>query len=142
MKTIYWKEDYNRIYGLHRGTAQIRDFYWLHGKGFSVRKYWDNELLQYVFYALLINLAVCIIGFFLNMLRHKRKTDKISKSIIILGVVNVLGIIWYLARSIKLNIWEKCFNSKWYASFMADSWNEITVIIKQAYHSKFYSIIY
>lgn len=64
----------------------------------SLRSYWDQDLLQYAFYVLLLNLAACIIGFVLNILRHKRKTDKISKSIIALGIVTLLGIIWYMIR--------------------------------------------
>ena len=64
----------------------------------SVRSYWDRDLLQYVFYVLLLNLAACVIGFVLNMLRQKRKTDKISKSIIVLSVVTLLGILWYIIR--------------------------------------------
>jgi len=64
----------------------------------TVRDYWDEQLLRNAFFVLLINLAVCIIGFVLNLLRHKRKTDKISKSIIVLGVVTLAGIVWYLFR--------------------------------------------
>ena len=64
----------------------------------SVRSYWDKDLLQYAFYILLINLAACIVGFVLNILRHKRKTDKISKSIIVLTTITLYGIIWYMFR--------------------------------------------
>jgi hypothetical protein len=63
-----------------------------------VRDYWDTSLLQYTFYVLIINLAVCIIGFIFNMLRKKRKTDKISKSIIVLGCITMSGIIWCMLR--------------------------------------------
>jgi hypothetical protein len=62
----------------------------------SVRNYVDRDLLQYAFYVLLINLLVCIIGFILNMLRHRRKTDRISKSIIVLGMITLMGIFWYM----------------------------------------------
>ena len=64
----------------------------------SVRNYWDEELLRYAFYILLLNLAACVIGFVLNILRQKRKTDRISKSIIVLGVVTLAGILWYMLR--------------------------------------------
>lgn len=64
----------------------------------SVRSFWDNDLLQYAFYVLLLNFTVCVIGFVLNILRQKRKTDRINKSIIILGVIALLGIIWYMFR--------------------------------------------
>jgi len=61
-----------------------------------VRNYVDRNLLQNAFYVLLLNLLVCITGFVLNLLRHKRKTDRISKSIIVLGVITLAGILWYL----------------------------------------------
>ena len=64
----------------------------------SVRNYWDENLLRYAFYVLLLNLAACIIGFVLNILRQKRKTDRISKSIIILSIVTLSGILWYMIR--------------------------------------------
>lgn len=64
----------------------------------SVRNYWNEAMLRYAFFIMWINLFVCIIGFAFNMLRHRRKTDKISKSILILGIMNLAGIIWYLLR--------------------------------------------
>ncbi len=64
----------------------------------SIRDYWNENVLQYVFFILVLNLAVCIIGFIFNMARHKRKTDKISKSILILGIMAFAGILWYLFR--------------------------------------------
>ncbi len=66
--------------------------------GVSVRDYWNEDLLLYGFCILLFNLAVCIIGFALNIMRQKRKTDKISKSIIVLGAITLSGILWYIFR--------------------------------------------
>lgn len=65
----------------------------------TVRSNWDRNLLSYVFYILLINLATCISGFILNMLRHRRRTDKFSKSILILGLITLSGIIWYMIQA-------------------------------------------
>jgi hypothetical protein len=64
----------------------------------SVRKYLDRNLLEYALYVLVINLIVCIIGFVLNMLRQRRKTDKISKSILVLGAITITCIVWYLTK--------------------------------------------
>ena len=64
----------------------------------TVRDYWDENLLAYAFVILLMNFIVCVVGFILNLLRQKRKADKISKSIIILGTISLAGIIWYLVR--------------------------------------------
>lgn len=64
----------------------------------SIRDYWDENALLYVFIVLVLDLSVCIMGFIFNMARHKRKTDKISKSILILGIAALGGILWYLLR--------------------------------------------
>ncbi|NLV35724.1 MAG: hypothetical protein GXY17_03495 [Clostridiaceae bacterium] len=64
----------------------------------SVRDYWDTNLLRYVFYVFFINFCACIVGFMLNMMRQKRKTDKISKSILVLTTINLIGILWYFLR--------------------------------------------
>ena len=66
--------------------------------GLTVRDYWDDNLLRDAFIILLINFCVCIVGFVFNMMRQKRKTDKISKSVIVLTAINLAGILWYLVR--------------------------------------------
>lgn len=66
--------------------------------GKSARSNWDDDLLRYAFIILLINFVICIIGFLLNMLRQKRKTDKISKSIITIAVLSLFAILWYIFR--------------------------------------------
>lgn len=66
--------------------------------GKTARSFWDENLLRYAFIIFIINLVVCIIGFVLNMQRQRRKTDKISKSIILLGIASLSGILWYLFR--------------------------------------------
>ncbi len=66
--------------------------------GKTARSYWDEELLRYAFIIFIINLIICIVGFVLNLQRQKRKTDKISKSIILLGIASLSGALWYLFR--------------------------------------------
>ena len=39
----------------------------------SIRDYWDENVLLYVFIILVLNFAVCVIGFIFNMARHKGK---------------------------------------------------------------------
>lgn len=63
-----------------------------------VRDYWNENALVYAFYIMMVDLAICIVGFICNMMRHRRKTDKISKSILILGAANLAGILWYIFR--------------------------------------------
>lgn len=76
---------------------EIRTFF---DRQFSIlkREYWNEYVLQYVFLLLVLNLSVCVAGFVLNMMRHRRKTDRISKSILVLGIVTLTGIFWYLLR--------------------------------------------
>lgn len=64
----------------------------------TVRDYWNENLLAYAFPIWIMNFIVCVVGFILNLFRQKRKADKISKSIIILGAISLAGIIWYLTR--------------------------------------------
>jgi len=66
--------------------------------GKTVRTYWDENLLWYAFIVFLINFIICVIGFILNLQRQKRKTDRISKSIIVLGLASLCGVLWYLFR--------------------------------------------
>ncbi len=64
----------------------------------SLRDYWNENALLYMFVILVLNFAVCSIGFIFNMTRHKRKTDRFNKSILILGTFTLAGILWYLFR--------------------------------------------
>jgi hypothetical protein len=64
----------------------------------SIRDYWNENMLLYAFFVMVLDLAVCIIGLIFNLARHKRKTDRISKSILILGILSLSGILWYLLR--------------------------------------------
>jgi hypothetical protein len=63
-----------------------------------VRGYWDDDLLRYAFFILLLNFITCIAGFILNLFRQKRKTDKINKSVILLAAASLSGILWFLLR--------------------------------------------
>ena len=64
----------------------------------SIRDYWNENALLYMFIILVLNFAVCVIGFIFNMARHRRKTDRFNKSILILGTLSLAGILWYLFR--------------------------------------------
>ena len=52
----------------------------------SLRDYWNENALLYMFIILVLNFAVCAIGFIFNMARHK-KTDRFNKSILILSAL-------------------------------------------------------
>lgn len=59
----------------------------------SVRKYWDTTMLNISFKALLVSFFTCLIGLLINMTRHRRKTDRFNKPIIILGITTFIAII-------------------------------------------------
>ena len=68
------------------------------GTEIHIRDYWDSALLPLAFILLLTALAVCIIAFFFNKARMRRKTDKYRKSVIIIGAITIIGIVVFLIR--------------------------------------------
>jgi formate hydrogenlyase subunit 3/multisubunit Na+/H+ antiporter MnhD subunit len=63
-----------------------------------LRKTWDEDLLRYSFFLMVILFFLCAFAFIFNLMRHKRKTDRFNKSIIILGIVSFVGSLIYLLR--------------------------------------------
>ncbi len=57
---------------------------------------WNPDLIRYIFYMMIAGLIISIIGIILNVMRHRRKKDKYRISLISLGVISLLGIIFYL----------------------------------------------
>ena len=64
----------------------------------SVRDYWNSSLLPIAFALLILSLCICVSAFVFNMLRMKRKTDKYKKSIIIIGCITIIGIVFFLVQ--------------------------------------------
>jgi hypothetical protein len=64
----------------------------------SVRKIWDPELIQYLFYLLIFGLCISVIGIVINSTRHHRKDDRFRYILITLGVISFFGIIKYLFK--------------------------------------------
>lgn len=61
----------------------------------SVSYSWDEQLLRYSFFIFVGIFVLCLLGMIFNMLRHRRKSDKYNKSIIILGLMSFAGIIYF-----------------------------------------------
>ncbi len=57
---------------------------------------WKREDIKYVFYILVLNFILSLTGIFLNGLRHHRKKDQYRISLIIMGIIALLGILYYL----------------------------------------------
>lgn len=64
----------------------------------QVVSHWDISLLRLSFAAILFSFLICLIGFFVNMTRHRRKTDRYSKPIITLGIISLAFIMIFLFR--------------------------------------------
>jgi len=54
----------------------------------------DKTMLDYANFALGLVFIVCVIGFFINMNRNKRKSDRISKSMIFFGLGSIIWLIY------------------------------------------------
>ena len=57
---------------------------------------WNTELIRTAFISILISFFVCAVGLLVNMTRHKRKTDRFNKSIIILGIISFILIVIFI----------------------------------------------
>jgi len=68
------------------------------GTDIVIRDYWDSTLLPLAFGLLIAALAICVLAFFFNKLRMRRKTDKYRKSIIIIGIITIFGLALFLFR--------------------------------------------
>jgi len=69
-----------------------------HDATIYIRNYWDKTLLPVAFILLVVSLAICLVAFFFNKMRMRRKTDKYRKSIIVIGVITIAGIVLFLIR--------------------------------------------
>lgn len=63
-----------------------------------VRDYWDVALLRIGVGALTVSFVTCVTGFFVNMIRHRRKTDRYNKSIIILAAITFIMLIVFIGK--------------------------------------------
>ncbi len=64
----------------------------------SVRKTWNPELINYLFYLMIFGLCISMIGIVINSRRHHRKDDRFKYILIILGIISSFGIIKYLFK--------------------------------------------
>ena len=60
---------------------------------------WNIVLLRQIGLILLVVSFLCsVAAFMFNMMRMRRKTDKYRKSVIIMGLITLVGIIFYVYR--------------------------------------------
>jgi hypothetical protein len=55
----------------------------------------DTSVLRYAFYLMILQALLCGFGLAVNTSRLKRRSDKLNLSLIIFGVLSILGIIFY-----------------------------------------------
>jgi len=67
---------------------------------YSVRivSFWNPLMLQLSLIMAVEVFLVCLLGFMFNLMRHRRKTDRFSKSILILWPLSVFYIAYLLIR--------------------------------------------
>ena len=82
---------------LDRAQPQSADFF-THVFRSTVHSSWNSSLLRTSFIMLVSAFFICALAMILNILRHRRKTDKYKKSIIILGVLSLIGLILFMIR--------------------------------------------
>lgn len=58
----------------------------------ELRTTWDLGLVRYACFLMIIILCLCTAGFFINSKRHQRKSDRYSRSLIVMGSLSALGI--------------------------------------------------
>jgi len=61
-----------------------------------LRQRWNDTLIYIAYVLLLVSLGTCLIAFFFNKIRMKRKTDKYKKSIFVIGGITVIAFIFFL----------------------------------------------
>ncbi len=66
-----------------------------HVSGVSI---WDYQMTLYIFYIMIFGVILSVIGLLINAKRHRRKRDRYSLSLVLLGVVSLLGAAFYMFR--------------------------------------------
>jgi len=64
--------------------------------GAEVRTTWDQTLLGYLFYLVIFGLCVSTVGIMINSKRYRREEDRFKLTLIVLGMLSILGIAIYL----------------------------------------------
>ena len=64
----------------------------------TVRAEWDTTLLPIGLILLVVSFLCCVAAFMFNMMRMRRKTDKYRKSVIIMGLLSLAGIVFFVVR--------------------------------------------
>ncbi len=64
--------------------------------GAEVSTTWDQTLLGYLFYLVIFGVCVSTVGIMINSKRYRREGDKFRLTLIVLGMLSIIGIAMYL----------------------------------------------
>jgi hypothetical protein len=97
MSLVSWIFSIVVVFVMEQASPESPDFF-TYNFGGVVRTTWDLRLLNISFWLLIFSVLVCVAAFIFNMMRMRRKTDKIRKSIVIIGIANLLGLSVFTLR--------------------------------------------
>jgi len=97
LSVVAWIVAITVLFIIHVAAPERVDFF-THVFGGQVVTTWNAQLLWVAFILLIASLICCIAAFLFNMLRMRRKTDKYRKSVIFMGVVTLLGIVFFIIQ--------------------------------------------
>ena len=95
LSVVAWLIAITMLLCLERAQPQRADFF-TYFFGVTINSYWNTSLLRAALVLLLTALGICALAMVFNIMRSRRKTDKYKKSIIILGVITLAGLIAFL----------------------------------------------
>ncbi|MFZ5968572.1 MAG: hypothetical protein ACOYVK_15565 [Bacillota bacterium] len=64
----------------------------------QVRNSWNQDLLQFAFYLMLLLNFLCIFGLIINSRRCRRKSDKYNLSLVLMMILAFVGIAMYFVN--------------------------------------------
>ncbi len=64
--------------------------------GAEVSTTWNQTLLGYLFYLVIFGVCVSTVGIMINSRRYRREEDRFRLTIIVLGMLSIVGIATYL----------------------------------------------
>ncbi len=62
----------------------------------TVRNAWDQGLVTYLFYIMILGLFISIVGIIINTRRFHREDDRFRLTMALLGIISIFGIVKYL----------------------------------------------
>ena len=63
----------------------------------DVSSFWNVAMIRDAFIAILASFLICVIGFVFNLSRHRRKTDRYNKLLIVIGILSTVILVAYLS---------------------------------------------